>query len=214
MGNLGILGNLIEAAQAAHLGGRVQENLHLGLGKDDRADIAALHDDSALGDQFLLHLDHPGANGRMNTHARGGIGDGLIAQQAGHVLTVEQDAIALLAGFEANGSVRGKSFQGRALVQRHSCPEGLEREGAVHGAGFQIQQAKVAGQMAGNGTLSRAGWPVNSDNNFANRIGRAKRRVTHPRFFVPCLGRAEKPNLLLLPVLALAATAGFRLLPA
>jgi hypothetical protein len=34
---------------------------------------------------------------------------------------------------------------------------------------------------------------------------------THPRFFVSCLGRAVKPYRLLLPALAPAASAGFRL---
>jgi hypothetical protein len=108
----------------------------------------------------------------------------------------------------------GKALQARTLIQGKAHAQRLEGKGAVHGPGLQVQEAKMPGKMAGNRTLSRAGWAINGDNDLANFIERTERGGTHPRFFVPCLGRAEKPNLLLLPVLALAATADFRLLPA
>ena len=41
------LGNLVIAAKAPHLGSGVEENLDLGVRKDDGANVAALHDHSA-----------------------------------------------------------------------------------------------------------------------------------------------------------------------
>src|ERR1039458_6195761 len=67
--------------------------------------------------------------------------------------------------------------------------------------------------MAGDGALSRSGRAVDGDDDLAGRRERAERGGTHPRFFVPCLGRAVKPNRLLFPALAPAASAGLRLLP-
>ena len=210
----GLGSKLIEASQAPHFGSSVQKDFDFGLGKDHSADVAALHDHPASGAHLLLHTDHPGSNGRPYADLGGGVGDRLIADEAGYVLAVEQDAVAAFARFETNGSFGGQAFQARALIQGKARAQRLEGEGAVHGPCLQVQQTKMPGQMTGDGALPRSGWAVNSDNELANWIGRAKRAGTHPRFFVPCLGRAENPNLLLLPARALAAIEGFRLLPA
>ena len=70
-----------------------------------------------LGAHLLLQADHPGANGGKDADARGGVGHGLIADQAGDVFAVEQDAILFLARFKANRGLGGKLFQARALIQ-------------------------------------------------------------------------------------------------
>jgi hypothetical protein len=92
--------------------------------------------------------------------------------------------------------------------------ERLQGEGAVHGSGLKVEQAKMPGQVAGNGAFARSGWSVNCNDYSFRWFERAQRILfhAHPRFLVPCLGLAVKPNRLLLPAFAPAASIGFRLL--
>jgi hypothetical protein len=141
----------------------------------------------------------------------------LIAEQAGHVFAVEQDAIFLLARFQAEGGFGGKAFQARTLVQGECRAKRLQGEGAVHGAGLQIEKAKMPGQMAGYCALSRASRTINGDDDLPAMLKGAQGAFfrTHARFFVSCLGRglgrAVKPNCLLFPAFVPAAKAGLRL---
>jgi hypothetical protein len=174
------LAELIVAAQAPHFGSRVQKDFDFGMGKDNGADVAALHDHATGFAQLLLQANHPGANGGKDADARGRVGDDLIAQQAGDVFAVEQDAVFLLARLEMNGGFGGELFKargGRPEAGRRAAPSG---EGAVHGAGFKVEQAEMAGQMPGNGALAGAGGPVNRDDHLpARRFGTGR---DFPRF--------------------------------
>ena len=71
-------------------------------------------------------------------------------------------------------------------------------------------------QMPRNRTLSRTSRAVDGDNDLPGRLNGAQGGFfrTHPRFFVPCLGGAVKPNRLEFPALAPAVKAGLRLLRA
>ena len=42
----------------------------------------------------------------------------MIAQQAGNVLAVEQDAVFIFAGLKMNGGFGGEGFKGRVVVER------------------------------------------------------------------------------------------------
>ena len=70
----------------------------------------------------------------------------------------------------------------------------------------------MASQMPCDGTLSRACRSVNGDDKLGGGVGGSKGILirTHPRFFVSRLGRAEKPNRVLLPTLVPAVNAGLR----
>ena len=83
-------------------------------------------------------------------------------------------------------------LQAFAVVQRQSGPQRLEGKGPVHCAGLQVQETEMTGQMPGDGTLARARWPVNRDNDLRSSTV-AGEPGTHPRFLVPCFGRAVKP---------------------
>ena len=89
----------------------------------------------------------------------------------------------------------GQALKGRAVVQRDFFAQRFEREGAVHGAGFKIEQTEVPGQVAGDGALSCAGRTVDRDNDPPAGFERchAVNFRAHPRFFVLCRGRAVKP---------------------
>jgi len=73
----------------------------------------------------------------------------------------------------------------------------------------------MPGQVAGDRAFSCPGRPVNGYDDLPGpRCGTGTRlEPVHPRFFVSRLGRAVKPNCLLLPALAPAASAGLRLSP-
>jgi hypothetical protein len=146
---------LIVATEAADFRRGVEEDFDFSMGKDDSADVAAFHDDAAGLGKLLLEADHPGANDGEDTDFGGRVGDGLIAKQAGDVFTVEQDAVFIFAGLEMNGGFSGEGFKGGVVVKREANAESLEAEGAVHGACFQIEEAEMAGQMAGYGAFAR-----------------------------------------------------------
>ena len=62
------------APARAFLGRGIQVDLHVGAGKHDRADVAALHDDAAAGAHLALTLDEHGAHARQPRHGgRGAI---------------------------------------------------------------------------------------------------------------------------------------------
>ena len=93
---------MIEPAQASHLGSRIQKNLHLGIGKNHCANIAALHHDPPIGSKLLLQLDHPGTNGGTYAHPGGCVRDNLIAELASDVFSVEQNTVFRFARFETD----------------------------------------------------------------------------------------------------------------
>ena len=168
------------------------------MGKDDGADVAALHDHSAFGGKLLLQADHPGANGGKDTHTGGRIGDRVIADEAGYVLVVEEDTIFLFAGLGGGGAVDdhplphldgrrpGQSCHGVAVVRRCSQFQGQRGHGAIHGARLEVEQTKMPGQMPGDGALSRTGRAINGDDDLAAGLKSAQRAIckTHARFFV------------------------------
>ena len=115
----GARAELVVAAQAPHFGSGVQKDLYLCVGKDNRANVAALHHHPALCAHLLLQADHPGANGGKDAYPGCCVGDDLIAEQAGNVFAVEQNAIFRFARFQADRGFGGQGFQGPC-----SRPEG------------------------------------------------------------------------------------------
>ena len=54
-------------------------------------------------------------------------------------------------------------MQGRLFVEGEVVFDRLEGEGAVHGAGFEVEEAEAAGEVGGEGALAGAGGPVDGD---------------------------------------------------
>ena len=74
--------------------------------------------------------------------------------------------IMALAGpkrLKGDAGLGRKRKERRHIFQRNARVQRLEGEGAVHGPGFEIQQPKIAGEMAGDGALTRARRPIDSD---------------------------------------------------
>ena len=73
-----------------------------------------------------------------------------------------------------NAGFGGEGLKCGFVVELKAGAESLEAEGAVHRAGFKVEEAEVAGQMAGNGTFAGSRWPVNRDNNLQAFLGGRK----------------------------------------
>ncbi len=179
---------LAEAAVAANLGGCVEEDFDLGVGKDGGADVAAFHDDSTGFAEGALLLNHPCTEAGMDGDLGGGGGDVGLADAAGDVNGVEQDAIAFELGLERDAGAGGEVHERSFLVEGVVVLDGLEGEGAVHGSGFEVEEAEAACEMSGEGAFAGAGGAVDGDDGaFASfrrgirllRVGEILRGLRH-----------------------------------
>ena len=94
---------------------------------------------------------------------RGGGGDVLLADAAGDVDPVEQDAVAFELRLKRDAGMAGQVEQGRFLVEGEVVFDGFQRKGAVHGPGFEVEEAEAAGEMGGEGAFARASGAVDGD---------------------------------------------------
>ena len=154
---------LAVAAVATDLGCSVQEDFDFGVGKDGGADVAAFHDDATGFAEGALLLDHPCAQMRMDGDLGGGGGDVGLADAAGDVEGVEQDAVAFELRLEGDARATGEIHERRFFVEGVVVFDGLEGEGAVHGTGLEVEEAEAAGEMRGEGAFAGAGWAVDGD---------------------------------------------------
>jgi hypothetical protein len=196
---------LLKPALAADFRGCIEKNLYICAGKNHGADITAFHHHSALSPKLLLQPHHPGADGWKNADARGGIGDLRGANKSGYVFAIQQDAILVAAGFEANLRVFGKRFERAAVIQGSLRTQRLQGKGAIHCAGLKVEQAKMTGQMARDRAFPRASWPIDCNYDFPVpdfavldlsilvRTIQAGVFSVHPRFFVLDFAGAVNP---------------------
>ena len=62
------LANLVIAPHAPHLRSRIKKDFDLGIGKDDRSNVASFHDYAAFGAHLLLPFYH-GMRGSAETRS-------------------------------------------------------------------------------------------------------------------------------------------------
>ena len=160
------------SASAAELGGAAarallrdggEEDLDLGVGRDDRADVAPLGDPVALGEDAPLLRDERLAHGRVGGDARGGLGHPRLADALGDVLAVEQDALA-----ELEPRARARPRPGRGARAR-------EADRAVHRPRVEVREAEPLRGGAGDRGLAGPGGTVDGDDHGAERLGRLSR---------------------------------------
>ena len=164
-------GVLFVTALAARFGRSIEKNFNVGVGKDDGADIAAFHHNAAWAAEVTLEVDHPGANVGMDADSGGTLGDVGVANALSDVGAVEIDAIAGAVGHESDVGVIGEEFEGLGVIEVVIGLDGLEREGAVHRSGFEIEQAEVLSEMARYRALAGAGGAVDGDDGAADHSG-------------------------------------------
>ena len=176
------------------------------------ADIAPFHYNATRSAHLLLQAHHPGANSWEDAHARGGVGDRLIADQAGHVFVIEQNAIFFFAGFETDlrfgCQLRSDALSSSATEARRA----LRAKARYMAPVSRFSRPKCRARWRAIVLLPAPAGPSIATMIF--RIGLAAGDEAfcraHPRFFVPLFERAVNPNRLLLPALAPAVSAGLR----
>src|SRR5882757_2871034 len=99
---------LTVAAVASDFGGSVEKDFHFGVGEDGGADVAAFHDNATGFTEGALLLNHPGAEAGMDGDFGGGGGDIGLANAAGDVDGVEQDAVAFELRLEGDAGAGGE----------------------------------------------------------------------------------------------------------
>ena len=99
----------------------------------------------------------------MDGDAGGGLGDVGVADAAGDVEAVEVNAVAFALGLEGDFGVRGQGEEGGFFVEVEVALDGFEGEGAVHGPGFEVEEAEFSGEVGGEGALACSGRAVDGD---------------------------------------------------
>ena len=113
----------------------------------------------------------------MDGDLGGGGGDVGLANAAGDVDGVKQDAVAFDLRLQGDAGAGGEVHQGRFFVEGVVVLDGLEGEGAVHGSGFEVEEAEAAGEMGGEGALAGAGGAVDGDDGALTFFGGGSVRV-------------------------------------
>ena len=119
-----------------------QEDLDLRVGRDDRADVAALDDDPALADDRALELEQPGSHGGDGAdRAHRGV-DLLGADRQGDVDAVDHDRRAPRVGADQDLRVVHPRGHRVGVVDVDVVPQQPPGHGPEHGAGVEVAQAQ------------------------------------------------------------------------
>ena len=142
--------DLVEPAPGAHLGARRDVELHVGIGADHRADVAAVeHRAGRLSGEVALLFDQDAPHARDDRHLRGRLADRMRRQHG----AVELRQIDLAR----------RGLGGRGVVQRQAVRQQRMRDGAVGQAGVEMVEVIVVGKPARQRALAGAGGPVDGD---------------------------------------------------
>ncbi len=116
-----------------------------------------------LGAQLALHGNHPLTDARV--HADPGSGGGHIglADALGDLDVVQKNAVAQRRREQPDAGPRRQPAQLFPIVEVAVGLNGLEREGAIHGAGLQVQQSEAGGDARRDRALAGAGRAVDGD---------------------------------------------------
>ena len=160
---------LVVAALGTHLGRGGDEDLQFGVGEDDGAYVAAVHDDASVGAHTLLLADQSctdegqGGNGTdvAGDLERADVALYVLAVQEGDGLAVHQALVYVDVGH------LGLQLVGLygAVGTEESGAEGIEGDAAVHGSGVDVDVAHGAGQVFGHRALAARGVAVNGNGN-------------------------------------------------
>ena len=173
-GRWGLRTHLLVAALTTDFRSGVEEDFDFSMRKDDGPDVSAFHYDAAASAEFLLQTNHPGANCGEDADARSSIGDGGVANEASDVFPIEENAVVLIARIEADRGFPGEKFEGSGLIERNFVAQSLEGEGTIHGAGFEIEQTEMPGEVPGDGGFARSGGTVDGDDWLPVRLKRRR----------------------------------------
>ena len=155
----------LEAAPLrAHLGGRRQKDLHLGVRQHHRANVAPVHNDAVLPRQIALHFQQERAHRRQRRHGARVHGDLRQPDLARHVLSIEQHVlltVRLVAHTDLQ--LRQDRADSGFVARLNAAPLHRVADRAVDRAGIHIQNAELRRDRLGQRAFPRAGGAVHRD---------------------------------------------------
>ncbi len=152
---------LLVTALGTDLGRSREEKLHFGIGKDDRADVAPLQNDTPFFSGGALQLKQRLANGtdrRDAACAHAHIGS---ANRLAHVFARKHDANASIGIRPEREEARSREVLGHCghsgiVVPRHAGDARSERNGAIQCAGVHQREPQPGRELSRNGAFSGA----------------------------------------------------------
>jgi len=161
-----------------------EEKAEGGVGKDDGADVAAFHDEAGRamreGDRGLgaLVVEEEAADGGKRGEA-GDVGvHGFAAEVGiGGDFTGEGKAGGAAGDLGGERELGEGGGDGGGVVRRDAGAEEGEGDGAVVGAGVDVEEVEARGEGAGEGGLAGGGAAVNGDDEEGRGSGRHGEKI-------------------------------------
>src|SRR5258708_5520758 len=136
----------------------VQEDLHRGAREYHGSDVTTLDHARCRRPGLALFLDQRPADGGDLSDFRRSVGDLGGADGLRHVLAVQQYGGSARDEFDAGFA--GELFEPMHVGDGDIRAQGPQRDGAVHGAGVDVQVSELVGDAAGERALAGAGRAV------------------------------------------------------
>ena len=137
----------------------IEVDLHVGVRKNDGADVPALHHDSArCSHQTLLGDEHAANRGQARHFSRRAI-DFRRADRARDVLSIDDHAILVKIETDAFAKSRDR----RLVVHIKTLANGHQGDGAIHRPGVDVAIAQFCRNGAGDRSLAGSGRAVDGD---------------------------------------------------
>lgn len=153
-----------DAAAGAFFGVGVEVEFEFGVGEDDGPLIAAFGDEGALGfAEVALLADELFADPGVVGGDVGDLGDGGLPDELGDVAVVEEDWGGGAGEIEAKGEEPAALGDGVGVVE-DVLFEGVECDGAVHGAGVEVGDGEFSGELECGGRFTGTSGAVDGYN--------------------------------------------------
>ena len=162
---LSLLGKLLIAALRARLSRCGEKDLDRRVGQDDRADVAAVHQDISVFRHVALGVQQKFAHLGYGRHAGGIIGDLRRADLARNVLAVQQHMLRAVFIGDADADVRQDRPDALGILAGNAPAADRETDGAVHRARIDIDVAKLRRRGARHGGFSGTRRAVDRNRN-------------------------------------------------
>jgi hypothetical protein len=159
------------AAPGALVEGGVEVEFERGFREDVSADVATFHDEVAEAGAIALAFDHPVADfGDGGDVGGGGAGFGCADCLVGIEAIDEEPDVAVGAG-EFGFPAAENARDGFGIVDIDVVSEAVPGQGAIHGAGIDVDVAECVGDTSGIGAFAAGAGPVDGDDDRIQRNG-------------------------------------------
>src|SRR5215211_2928438 len=150
----------------------IEVDLHVGVGRDDGADVAALDHRVAEVRELPLPAAHDDAHFRVPRDDRDEAVDLRLADRVGDVMPRDRHRPVLV---QVDWVVVGELTESKPLLEIEGTVDCEPGDGPVHGARVQIPEPETLGEPARDGALSGSGGPVDrNDHRWVTESSRSK----------------------------------------